>query len=509
MKNYPKKIHNSAFLYEPRNISEFFMPDQNTMGKTRQIEGSSYYSDLIIQPKLDETKLVETIDIIPHICRPVPDIVCFPDTNWGHTSPHHQNIITDFASHGHRVFMIYPDNFLIDEFEQNFGIRPVTPGIIEVILKNSNRAHDPEIEISDQELLMKPLADLREYFRIDECIIYINQPTWGALAKKAADKWGWKIIFDKAEQRKSDHDEPNVFSSGEDLIKYSNIVLTADKKEVKGGKDEQVVALREHNGEVSQKSRYDFIYDRFINTVPKASIIILTYNNYIYTKLCLESIIRSTEYPNYEIIIVDNYSTDETREKLKLWEAAYSNIKVILNDENFGFAKGNNQGLEHASGEYLVLLNNDTVVPPGWLSRLLRHLRDPQVGLVGPVTNNIENKAKIEVEYSTILEMECFASAHNYKFDNQVASMNKLIMFCVAMRRGVYDQIGPLDERFEVGMFEDDDYCLRTTSKNYQNLCAFDVFIHHFQSVSFRKLENFHDLFINNKIRFEKKWNQS
>ena len=76
-------------------------------------------------------------------------------------------------------------------------------------------------------------------------------------------------------------------------------------------------------------------------------------------------------------------------------------VRVVLNGRNMGFASACNQGLGLAGGEHLVLLNNDTMVPPGWLGRLLDHLRNPGVGLVGPVTNRIGNEAEIVTDYRT------------------------------------------------------------------------------------------------------------
>jgi GT2 family glycosyltransferase len=99
-----------------------------------------------------------------------------------------------------------------------------------------------------------------------------------------------------------------------------------------------------------------------------------------------------------EVIVVDNASRDGTPEYLRLAATQHENLRVILNDENRGFAAANNQGLEVARGDFLVLLNNDTAVPRGWLSSLVRHLSsDDSIGLIGPVTNQIGNEARIPV----------------------------------------------------------------------------------------------------------------
>src|SRR5206468_3388325 len=145
-------------------------------------------------------------------------------------------------------------------------------------------------------------------------------------------------------------------------------------------------------------------------------------------------------YPNYEVVVVDNNSSDGTRAYLRHLASEHSNIHVILNQKNEGFPRANNQGIDRSTGEYIVLLNNDTIVPTGWLSRLIRHLRNPSVGMVGPMTNFVGNEAKIDVPYQSLGEMETFAHAHCSAHDGQVADIHMLAMFCVAMRRGVYDE---------------------------------------------------------------------
>jgi GT2 family glycosyltransferase/glycosyltransferase involved in cell wall biosynthesis len=274
--------------------------------------------------------------------------------------------------------------------------------------------------------------------------------------------------------------------------------------------DEQAVADR--IGFASRQTwpiRYAAIEAGLSAATPRASIIIVTYNNLPLNKLCLESIIRNTDYPNYEVVVVDNNSLDGTPAYLRYMSTQHQHINVLLNKNNAGFASANNQGISHSSGDYIVLLNNDTIVPAGWLSRLLQPLRNPTVGMVGPVTNFTGNEAKIEPGYQTIGEMEAFAEEHVWRHDHLVADIHMLAMFCVAFKRETYEAIGPLDEQFGLGMFEDDDYSLRMKQARLRVICAADVFVHHFGQAAFKKLierGEYNELFEKNRHRYETKW---
>jgi GT2 family glycosyltransferase len=255
-------------------------------------------------------------------------------------------------------------------------------------------------------------------------------------------------------------------------------------------------------------NRYEMI-DREVKLLyKKVSIIVVSYNNLEYLKLCLQSIFEYSNYPNDEVIVVDNGSKDGSAEYLREMEER-GKIKAILNPLNLGFAKANNQGIQISSGEYVILLNDDTVVTQNWISRLLRHLNSPGVGMVGPVTNEIGNEAKIQTGYSSLDEMRKWAMEHTRKNRNKYFEIKMLALFCVAFKKSLLDEIGVLDERFEIGMFEDDDFSLRLKEAGYKTICAEDVFIHHFGKVSFKKMEGeeYQKLFDKNRELFEIKWN--
>lgn len=272
---------------------------------------------------------------------------------------------------------------------------------------------------------------------------------------------------------------------------------------------ERIAARRLFAQQNTWEERFTHIQAAICQVYNKASIIILTHNNLHLTRSCIESIFRNTLWPNLELIIVDNASTDGTREYLGELHREHENVKLILNDRNEGFARANNQGIRAATGEYIVLLNNDTIVTRGWLGRLIRRLEsDPMVGMVGPVTNSAGNEAKIDVSYSSIEEMEAFAEHRARECEGKAFEIKTLALFCAVMRRKLFDEVGFLDERFEVGMFEDDDLALRVKQAGYRIICCEDVFVHHYHSATFKQFseQEYLRLFEANRKWFEDKW---
>ncbi|WP_411343957.1 glycosyltransferase [Paenibacillus sp. WLX1005] len=237
----------------------------------------------------------------------------------------------------------------------------------------------------------------------------------------------------------------------------------------------------------------------------KTSIVILTYNQLNYTKVCIDSIRKFTTPGSYELIVVDNLSTDGTRD----WLAEQTDIMTIFNSQNEGFPKGCNQGIAIATGDNVLLLNNDVIVAPEWLDNLLTCLySDESIGAVGPVTNNSANHQMIPVPYDSIEDMLQFAISMNVSNPDKWEERIKLVGLCMLIKREVIDQIGVLDEIFTPGNFEDSDYSFRILQAGYKMMVCRDTFIHHFGSVSFkaRPGNSYTDVMNINQEKFRQKW---
>lgn len=233
----------------------------------------------------------------------------------------------------------------------------------------------------------------------------------------------------------------------------------------------------------------------------RASIVILTYNNLQSCTIpCLQSVLEHTDLSKDEIIVVDNASTDGTREWLNSLQI--ENLKIILNLKNFGYAKGNNIGIAQAEGDFVILLNNDTLVSEFWVDKLLSGF-DQEVGLVGPISNRIGSMQQVSipgVNSENYLDLTAkYVAKHKYEH----FEVEKLCFFCVAIPMRIIRQVGYLDENFGRGNFEDDDYCLRVRKEGFKLRIVEDCFIYHTGSVSFKKIESSdYDALIDKNLKY-------
>jgi GT2 family glycosyltransferase/Tfp pilus assembly protein PilF/SAM-dependent methyltransferase len=254
--------------------------------------------------------------------------------------------------------------------------------------------------------------------------------------------------------------------------------------------------------------------DEQVHTKTKlTSIIITTYNQLKFTEKCIESIFNYAIVP-FELIVVDNGSSDGTVEYLEsevLGRNTAVRIKIIKNKENKGFAGGNNQGIAAATGDYILLLNNDTVVTPGWLELLINCAeRNSKIGIVGPRSNYVSGPQLVEeVSYDTesLKGLSEFVKSFVDNYSGQIQRVLRVVGFCMLIKRRVIETIGGLDDRYGLGNFEDDDFSLRAAIAGFESWIAKDCFIHHFGSRTFIGANiDFSESLHNNWEIFKKKW---
>lgn len=239
--------------------------------------------------------------------------------------------------------------------------------------------------------------------------------------------------------------------------------------------------------------------------VNRYSVIILTHNNLDYTKICVNSIRKFNSNSEYEIIIVDNNSTDGTDQ----WIKDQIDIKYILNDENKGFPVGCNQGIEIAEkNNDIFLLNNDTVIMPNSIFNLRMALySDEKIGATGAVSNNASYYQKINETYEEFDDYMNLALKNNISNESLYEERLKLVGFAMLIKRKVLNKVGLLDEKFTPGNFEDDDLSLRIIMEGYKLLLCLDSYVHHFGSMSFKDSDlKYNELLKINDEKFKEKW---
>jgi GT2 family glycosyltransferase len=230
------------------------------------------------------------------------------------------------------------------------------------------------------------------------------------------------------------------------------------------------------------------------------SIIIPNYNGLFYLEQCVGSIRTHTEQP-YELIVVDSGSTDGS-DRFCITQG----IDFVSIPNNPGFPSACNWGLKAASGSRLLLLNNDVIVTRHWLELLTQCLNsEPTVGMVGPVTNYASGRQQISEPYTSLEDM---THRYNRADPSQWQESSRIIGMCLLLKREVMDRVGLLDERFNPGHYEDDDYCLRVRQAGYRLMIAGNVFVYHHGSASFgaQDAQWLSELVQTNRAKFINKW---
>jgi GT2 family glycosyltransferase len=224
-------------------------------------------------------------------------------------------------------------------------------------------------------------------------------------------------------------------------------------------------------------------------TGPILSLVVLGFRQFDRTtRACLESLVPWLDDPDIEVLVLDNGSPDDSASKTAAWCAAHPQVKCLLSESNRGFAGGMNWGASHASGRWLLLVNNDTVFPAKTLDALKQVIREApaDVAMLGPVTNAAGNGQRLwkpGATHDEWLEIGAWLNTHP---THQLMPAYRCDFFCIAIRRDVWDQLGGLDLDFGLGYYEDFDFSLRLAKAGYRQMITEDVFILHVGSATFQ-----------------------
>ena len=232
----------------------------------------------------------------------------------------------------------------------------------------------------------------------------------------------------------------------------------------------------------------------------KCDIIIPVWNQFEFTRDCLESVFKNTNFP-FSLIIIDNASNEPTKSYLeKLSQEKKDTVILLKNEKNLGFVKAINQGIRASTAEYLCLLNNDTEVTSAWLAEMVKvaQLR-PDIGIVNANSNTLGTHPK-KAQTIDALAKELKSLSGTY---SELAWASG---FCMLIKRKVIQEVGLFDEIYGMGNFEDADFSKRAQGLGYFCVCAKAAYVYHRERRSFIKMKRFDHDFQRNRRIFFAKW---
>ena len=236
---------------------------------------------------------------------------------------------------------------------------------------------------------------------------------------------------------------------------------------------------------------------------PSVAILIPNWNGRALLETCLPPL-AAQSYPNYQIILIDNHSQDDS---VAYTQANYPDVHIIQNEENLGFSRGVNVGLKSQTADVVVLLNNDVIVREGWLEALIRPtLDDPQIGIAG---------CKLLYPDGTIqhlggrIEYPLANGVHEHWHEPDSPEMAGLrdveyvTGAAMAITRPVLNTVGFFDEGFTPFYYEETDYCYRARQAGFRIVVNADAAAVHMESASMEPVRHLQKYaYHKNRLRF-------
>ncbi|MCX4187367.1 glycosyltransferase [Methylophaga sp. OBS4] len=252
--------------------------------------------------------------------------------------------------------------------------------------------------------------------------------------------------------------------------------------------ERNAVAVKIEAGYVDNSYRVEYLHQQ----QPKVTIIIPTKDKLEFFQPCIETLLEKTRYPDYEVLVVDNQSTDpDTLAYYRQLSAEHGDrVRVLFYDKPFNFAAINNWAAEQATGEFLLLLNNDTEIIQGdWLSRMMVHGQREDVGIVGarllyPGSGRVQHIGVIlgirqiaDHHYCNMLALNDSSHMERARLDQNFSAVTAAVML---VKREVYLQVGGMDVDHLAVLFNDVDFCLRVGERGYRIVWTpYAMVVHH------------------------------
>lgn len=259
----------------------------------------------------------------------------------------------------------------------------------------------------------------------------------------------------------------------------------------------------------------------------KKALVTLCHNNLNVTKKFIDCALKELD-SSYDLYILDNGSTDGTYKYIcdTARSILHNDTKVGIyasrSETNLGFAGGNNYllnrvlknneelaKLNHDSKDFysnIILVNNDTLFTKEALERLVLVCNSSkEVGATGPISNNVSGIQKVNINGLTDQTYEKYAEQLLQSKDTHVGEVGLLIGFCMCLKTSVVKEIGLLDERFGIGSYEDNDYCLRIRNAGYKLAMVKESLIYHYGSQTVKQFD-YMNIMIDNKYKFIEKY---
>lgn len=252
----------------------------------------------------------------------------------------------------------------------------------------------------------------------------------------------------------------------------------------RSGRDARVCELPGYSG-------YYRIAYNLPSPPPKVSLLIPTRDRVDLLRQCVDSILEKTDYPDYEVLILDNGSTETDTLEFLAKVGRDPRVRVLRYDHPFNYSAINNFGAEHAEGEIIGLLNNDVeVIAEDWLREMVSHASRPEIGVVGAMLyypNDTIQHAGVFLGFGGVAGHAYVGRPRGYPGDKHraglVQSLSAVTAACALIRTETFHRVGGLDEGLKVA-FNDVDLCLRVRDCGYRNLWTPFAELYHHESAS-------------------------